>query len=548
MNLLEEPWLPVRMHDGSRKRIAPQQLSDAGIASFDADRADFNGALAQFAIGLLQTASPVDNVIEWRAMLKTPPDEAMLESWFSPHSAAFDFDGDGARFMQDFELRASDGRRWDIGSLFIDAPGESTVDENKDHFVKRNRANHLCPCCAAMALFTLQINGPAGGSGIRTGLRGGGPLTTLLLADSDANSPLSLWQSLWLNVQERPRFDADDDIKITAPRFTFPWTASLQSIQKDGAETTPAQMNPAHVFWGMPRRIRIDFEATSKGLCDLCGDRSNRLIHQYVARKHGLNYEGPWRHPLTPYREAEEGMLPVHPQDDGLGYRHWLGWILGGQINKQTVERASVIQHFFVARVQQRTGIELRIWAFGYDMDNMKARCWYEATVPIYSLAECSVESQKNVREAVGDWLDGAELVASYLRDAVKEAWFDKAKRTKVNRKAFSFIDASFWSRTEAAFYALLKLRIQAARDGLVPDSIVLAENWLATLHQVAEHLFDADLVGAGQIERQNPARISKAHRQLMQNLRGPKLRTALALPVAAKPVKKSKSTAASAA
>ena len=67
------------------------------------------------------------------------------------------------------------------------------------------------------------------------------------------------------------------------------------------------------------------------------------------------------------------------------------------------------------------------------------------------------------------------------------------------------------------------------------------------TLQKVIEQLFDGDLVGAGQIERQNPARISKAHRQLMQSLRGPKLRMALALPVAAKPVKKSKSIAASA-
>jgi CRISPR system Cascade subunit CasA len=24
-----------------------------------------------------------------------------------------------------------------------------------------------------------------------------------------------------------------------------------------------------------------------------------------------------------------------------------------------------------------------RLWAFGYDMENMKARCWYESTMPL---------------------------------------------------------------------------------------------------------------------------------------------------------------------
>ena len=541
MNLLEESWLPVRMHDGSRERVSPVQLSDPRIAGFDADRADFNGALAQFAIGLLQTASPVDNVIGWRALLKAPPDQATLQNWFLPHSAAFEFDGDGARFMQDFELRAGDGDALRIGGLLIETPGENTAKNNTDHFIKRHQANDLCPGCVAMALFTLQTNAPAGGAGNRTGLRGGGPLTTLLVAHRENAGPLSLWHSLWLNVQERHTFDSGGgDLQKTAQHFIFPWTAGLQRLQKDGAETAPIQVSPSHVFWGMPRRIRIDFETVRTGICDLCGSQSDRLIHQYVARNHGLNYKGPWRHPLSPYYKTKEGMLPLHPQPGGLGYRHWLGWILGMQTDKSKVESAAVIQHFFEADVQRRTGIELRLWAFGYDMENMKARCWYEATVPIYALGECSVESQKHVRETVSAWLAGAELVAKYLRGAVKDARFGDIATEK-----FEFVDASFWSHTEAGFYVLLKARIKAARDGFVPDSIVLAESWLTTLCQAAEHLFDADLVGTGQIERENPARISKAHRQLMQSLRGPKLRTALALPVAAKPVKKSKSTAA---
>ena len=542
MNLLTEQWLPVRVLDGSREWVSPFQLSDKRILAFDADRADFNGALAQFAIGLLQTSSPAGSVFEWRELLKNPPDETTLQAWFAPHVGAFEFGGEGARFMQDFDLRASDGEPIGIGSLLIEAPGESTLKNNSDHFIKRGQTTRLCPHCAALALFTLQVNAPAGGAGHRTGLRGGGPLTTLLVADSAPHEPGSLWRSLWLNVQERHSFEAcgGDTDKVDL-HFTYPWTASIQRNQKDGGQITHLQVHPSHVFWAMPRRIRLDLDAVIAGHCDLCGRPSERLIQQYITKNYGLNYKGSWRHPLSPYYETKEGMLPLHPQPGGLGYRHWLGWVLGMQNEKRKVESAAVIQHFL--QQERRIGIKLRLWAFGYDMDNMKARCWYEATMPLYALAECSSEAQKSLRDDVGAWLAGAELASSYLRGAVKDAWFGGEARGD-----FSFIDASFWGRTEENFYILLKDRIEAAREGNVVDSAALGERWLRTLCRVAEKVFDADLVGAGPIERQNPARIAKAHEQLMSSLHGPKLCTALALPVAVKPAKKNKQPAAKAA
>ena len=47
MNLLHDPWMPVRRRDGSREWIAPDRLADPEILALDADRPDFNGALAQ---------------------------------------------------------------------------------------------------------------------------------------------------------------------------------------------------------------------------------------------------------------------------------------------------------------------------------------------------------------------------------------------------------------------------------------------------------------------------------------------------------------------
>ena len=60
MNLLHDPWMPVRDVAGARCWITPEQWSDPRWRAFDADRPDFNGALMQFAIGLLQTTTPLD--------------------------------------------------------------------------------------------------------------------------------------------------------------------------------------------------------------------------------------------------------------------------------------------------------------------------------------------------------------------------------------------------------------------------------------------------------------------------------------------------------
>jgi CRISPR system Cascade subunit CasA len=527
MNLLEEPWLPVRRADGSRTWITPTALADPALVAFDADRPDFNGALAQFAIGLLQTTAPVETNTEWRGLFRNPPDVATLEQWFTPLRAAFELDGDGPRFMQDLTLRPDEGATNDIGALLIETPGEQTLKNNADHFIKRGQADAACPHCAATALLTLQINAPSGGAGHRTGLRGGGPLTTVVACQP----PRSLWQDLWLNVREQGAFlDHSGDRTLTEPHYTFPWLADITALQTEKGELAPIQVHPAHVFWAMPRRIRLDFEQTQSGVCPLCGRASGRLVRQYVTKNYGLNYKGAWDHPLSPYYQDKDEWRAMHPQPGGIGYRHWLGWVLGAATeSNKALRRARVVDHLLNRRREDVAG-QLRLWAFGYDMDNMKARCWYEASLPLYGLNECDVAAQRRVEEEVRQWLAGANLAAFFLRSAVKDAWFGDEARGDL-----SVLDASFWSASEADFYRQLRELIDVARaDGDI-DHPAVAQAWLARLRQVAVDLFDTQFVGAGAIERQNPRRAAEAYRQLQRNLDGKKIRMALGLPVADK-------------
>lgn len=522
--LLSQPWLPVRTRSGQRRWVAPDELSDPDLVAFDADRADFNGALAQFGIGLLSTYAPLKGRREWEAGFAKPPDRNTLRSWFEPGIAAFNIDGDGARFMQDRSLATP--AEFGVASLFIDSPGENAIKNNSDHFVKRGRIEQLCPHCAITALLTLQINAPAGGAGHRTGLRGGGPLTTLVVCQPTR----SLWHDLWLNVIEPPRqFEHGGDPKKTAPHYTFPWLADVDAIQSKDGQTSPVQVHPMHIHWAMPRRIRLDFSQVHSGVCNVCHRQNDRLLSRYSTAPNGLNYKGPWDHILSPYYETKEGWLPLHPQPGGFGYRHWLTWVIGSGDGRLAQRPARVVMHHRISERSRQAGVQSSLWAFGFDLDKMKARCWYEARMPLFNLDECSTSDIKLLQVWVQRWLDAARDSVYILRSAVKAAWFGTEARGD-----FSAVDAAFWSGTEGSFYQHLRELIDATRTSSLTDEVAtaLSEQWLTVLKKTCTDLFDQVFVGAGQVDRSNPRRVAQAHKVLRAALYGNKLRQTLALPI----------------
>lgn len=525
MNLIDERWIPVRRANGAQDRISPLMIGDPGVVALDTVRADFNGALAQFLIGLLQTTTPMDDASTWEELLESPPGPDVLEAWFSPVRDAFVLDGDGPRFMQDLTLSMAEDPT-PVSALLLETPGEQSLKFNKDHFVKRDTVNAVCTECAAPALLTMQINAPAGGAGHRTSLRGGGPLTTLVIGTDEGAR--TLWRDLWLNIRQRSVFleQGGDPTKVEA-KFTFPWLVDIARLQPEKGEFSPLQGHPAHVFWAMPRRIRLDFSSGKAGSCDLCGTYCSNLVTHYVARNYGINYKGAWNHPLSPYYENKPGeWLPLHPQPGGYGYRHWLPWVLGSSRQGKSQRPASVVSNFLHNHHQSG---QFRLWAFGYDMDNMKARCWYESTLPIFGLAACDEGRQRYVQTIVGQWVDGAGMVATWLRDAVKTAWFGSGEV----RGDLSHVEAMFFSRTEPDFYALLGKLIEIARIVESDDDLPLLglrEQWHRTLADSARRLFDESLVGVAGAVDNNPRRMADAHKVLMSRLYGDMLRGALGL------------------
>lgn len=528
MNLVHTPWIPVRHADGTSGRIRPAQLAaiDNPPVALDAPRPDFNGALAQFLIGLLQTAFTPRDDDEWVDRLEQPPSEQELDRAFNRHANAFELDGNGPRFMQDFEKleRITEGKRKpaanQIGSLLIEAPGEQTLRNNADHFVKRGHAGQLCPACAATALFTLQINAPSGGAGHRTSLRGGGPLTTLVALDPEGSDlPDTLWHNLWLNILPATvRLTGNPD--LDAPEDIFPWLAPTRtSSPKEGRQdTTPMDAHPYQMYWAMPRRIRLDLDELHDGGCDLCGTEGP-VIRRHFTLNYGINYSGAWRHPLSPYQERDDAEpLPLHPQPGGIGYRHWLGLVYAQTEGKQRVVPAQVVEEF----LREATGMgQARVWAFGYDMDNMKPRCWYEATLPLYRVPDLILD---DFAECIRQMIESADLVSGILKTCIKEAWF---KRPGDVRGDVSFLADGFWQHTEADFYARLPRLIEAIPQDR--DRDVLAD-WYRVLKRAAQTLFD-EWTSSGDMVFSDPGRIARAHDKLMKQLNGKKLKKLLSLP-----------------
>jgi len=515
VNLIDDSWIPIRRASGRRERIAPWQLTEADdpILALAAPRPDFNGALMQFLIGLLQTAAaPADNDA-WAAWLETPPAPEILRERFAPFADAFALDGKGPRFMQDNETLEGEGKP--IDALLIDAPGAKSARDNTDHFVKRDTVSAVCPACAAIALFTLQTNAPSGGAGHRTSLRGGGPLTTLVVLDpAGSGLPPTLWRNLWLNVLNRDNLGARAGVGagagLRADPAVFPWLAPTRTSEaKSGRETGPGDTHPLQMYWAMPRRIRIDWQSGRHGQCDLCAEQEMPLIERYVTRNYGINYTGPWQHPLSPhYFDKKTGEpMPVHAQPEGFSYRHWPGWVEGTEV----VAPAEVVRSFQVVHERRAPSEQLRLWVFGYDMDNMKPRCWYETTTPLILITDEAQRRDFALR--VKEMVAAADQAAQAAQRHIKEAWF---KRPGDVRGDTAFIKEDFFQRTERDFYALLP-RLKASLENGEDAGVV--SHWCQIVCDAALRLFE-DHAARGDIAFSDPRRIAIAGNNLNKALR----------------------------
>lgn len=511
-NLIEKQWIPVLRRDGTREMIAPHEVTDRfsenPVVSLHASRPDFNGALIQFLIGLVQTAAAPQTASEWRKKLAEPPKPEELKEKFAAVRRAFELGGDGPRFMQDFEqleVQAST-----IDSLLIDEPGENALKNNTDFFVKRKDFQFaMCPPCSAAALLTLQTNAPAGGRGYMTSLRGGGPLTTLVKGTDKHDL---LWHTIWLNVLDNTKFFNLANSQQSEESKKFPWLSKMNS------EVSEQDMHPAQYYWAMPRRLKL-LTNLSSGNCCVCSCHSDELVTQFKEKPNGTKYKEPMKHPLSAFSASSTKAVLTQP--GGVSYRHWLGLVFADSDGNN--EPARVIHEY----IQQRKKDDwpLQLWAFGYDFvpGQNKARCWYESQMPLI-LVDSSFREEYEYH--VTGMLAAAGEVASNTKSAVKKAWF---KRPADAKGDVSFIDNGFWHSTEPLFYESLNRVCQVLEVG--KEKGTLSRQWLTDLCKKSLELFDRYAFD-GPIEDADPKRVVIARKELEHFNRSKKIKGLLGIPV----------------
>lgn len=110
MNLIYDSWIPVKKRNGEKVKISPCEITenistDLEYTDISSVRPDFDGALIQFLIGLLQTTCAPQNTQEWFSWFNKPPDKEELKKKFNPIAQYFNLDGNGPRFMQETTLQ-----------------------------------------------------------------------------------------------------------------------------------------------------------------------------------------------------------------------------------------------------------------------------------------------------------------------------------------------------------------------------------------------------------------------------------------------------------
>ena len=437
----------------------------------DWPRPDFCVATIEFLAGLFATTCPPEDHHAWLDHWKVPPDPAVLRAAFAPLAQAFDLDGSGPRFMQDQDTLVSEAEP--VEQLLIEAPGASTKTKNTDLLVRRGRVAAMGRPAAAIALYTFQSWAPSGGAGNRTGLRGGGPMVTMVLPGRDP----TLWQMVWANVP-------CGDLPATRdlPRV-LPWLAPALT-SKDGRVVTPEDnAHPLQCWWGTPRRIRLDFTALDAlEPCGLTGVSDGVTVKTWRQRPHGANYVA-WGgiHPLTPTYQLKPGTerLALHPQPGGVGYRHWLGLVLQDAGGLRQPARAIATWHD--ERASDVPGAD-RLLAAGYDMDNMKARGFVESTMPLPVASD--PETQRRMDALAKRLVLSAEQVAGLLRSAVRAALFSAGATVRQDLELLATVRERLWDATEPAFFDAL------ARRPVAPEG-VQERAWHSMLRRIALALFD---------------------------------------------------------
>jgi len=476
-NLLDEDWIPVRRASGKVERIAPWRIAETADPAIriESPRPDFDAALLEFLIGLVQTVMTPRDTSEWERLYEAGlPAQELQRAMLTEH-AAFFLDGDGPRFMQDLNVHLDPkAEERAIHQVLIDmgTVGESSL------FAKNGTIQELGFPAAAAALLTLQNFAPPGGRGQCTSLRGGGPLSVTI-------QDVTLIRTVWCNVLISTDLDElPGDSGKSRPADRMPWMGPTRTSEKGRLSTFPDDVHPLQHFWGLPRRFRLVFDRGAAGTCSVFGDHQVPVVRSFLSRPDGTSYDGPFRHPLTPYTQGKDAGKPPNPKKgsrSGVSYRDWPLLTVGGEglIPPKVVDA-------FLLEERWRSVKSERVMVCGYAMDNMKPLRFIESAVPVLHAPRGVLG---DLRADAQGLVAASDSVRRTLMQQVKGAWKDQG--VDLPGELESRVEVDFWSATERAFHTAMSGLASALEKGDEAARTDQKQGFLAALHREAKRVFD---------------------------------------------------------
>jgi CRISPR system Cascade subunit CasA len=288
MNLLDDPWIPVRAGAGAgefRLLTYRQLLCEPGGWEVSLPRDDLELACLQLLVCMTQFVFLPKDVATLQNRLDTPltPDE--FAAGIAPCQDWFDLDHPTQPFMQSRGLKTD--KLTPIQKILVGLP----EGNNHAFFNEVGEVKKLSASLTAIALFNQASNANSMGGGFKGNLRGG---TNPYLTPADIFvSGSDLRKTIWLNVLALPRVQAS--LPGWKPDFQVDQPTWVRPIQPD-EKVKQGDIGLARGLFWQPTKLELVREE-SLGSCDIFEDDPEQVYRFFRKEKFRFNVEGLWPHP-----------------------------------------------------------------------------------------------------------------------------------------------------------------------------------------------------------------------------------------------------------
>lgn len=285
MNLLKDPWIPVRADGGTGAFCLltyQQLLCEPGDWQVNLPRDDLELACVQLLVCMTQVMfmPEDDKTLRARISKTLSPDD--LSAGMSPCCDWFDLDHPTQPFMQS---RKVTGKLTSVQKLLPGLPEKtSTAPGAHCFFNEVTEVRHIGGAVAAIALFNQANNCPSFGGGFKGSLRGGAPITTLVYGNG-------LRETVWRNVLTRPRIEQRQIEMLGFDKDQPTWVTPIQQTAINWNEIGLVR----GLFW-QPARLEL-VKSEVDAPCDILGGEAVRVYTGFRCEKFSFTVNGVWPHP-----------------------------------------------------------------------------------------------------------------------------------------------------------------------------------------------------------------------------------------------------------